>query len=115
MWISGITSDMETWFLIAGFASIAAFQAFVGFALMRDRARRDRARANLRVDELDADIAAISQRLTKAQKLYAAGMSNEARQEAKTLKQEAMEHLGKQDYPPNASGRPSVVLPFGRK
>ena len=100
--------SMETWFLIGGLVLVAVFNAVLAMALTRDRAKENSTKTALKLDELEADIAFLSGRLTKLQKQTAAGAAVEARQEAKSLKEQAMEQLATDQYPANADGRPKV-------
>lgn len=100
---------VETWFLIAGLSSVAVLNAAIAWALTRDRARRAYQDTVLRLDGLEADIALVSGRLTRSQKQLASQSSVEARQEAKSLKDEATDLLRVQPTQKRGSGRPSVV------
>ena len=100
---------METWFLIGGLALVAVFNAVLAVTLTRQRAVAESLKSVLRMDELEAEIAVLSGRLTKIQKQTAAGAAVEARQEAKSLKEQAMEQLATDPYPANAEGRPKVL------
>jgi len=84
---------MDVLVISVGMVVVAGFQALLAYAATRSRAYGQFKEFTLTVDKLEADIAFLSDRLTKMQKRQAAETSVEARRDAKSLKDEAEAHL----------------------
>lgn len=105
---------METWFFAAGLVLVLVISTFISEFLTRRARDGDSRKYLLRVDQLEADIDYLSARLTKSQKQTAAQASVEARESAKSLKDEAQSRLALEPSPPKAEARPTVIPMRGR-
>ena len=98
------------WILIfGGFVLIAIAQVAIATLLNRARGRSDTLKNAIKIDEIEAEIINLSHRITRGSKRDAAEKSVDAREEAKSLKDEALQHLAKDNAPADSTGRPSIV------
>jgi len=100
--------------LVAGFVLVTIAQVVIFTLVNRARGRSDTLRNEIKIEELEAEIVNLSHRITRAAKRDAAEKSVDAREDTKSLKDEAYLRLAKENEPAAATGRPSVVsMPRG--
>ncbi len=102
--------DNPEWILLSvGFVLITIAQVLIFTLANRARGRSDTLKNAIKIEELEAEIINLSHRITRASKRDAAEKSVDAREEAKSLKDQAYAHLAKENASEGTTGRPSVV------
>ena len=101
--------NLETILLVSGFVLITIAQVVISTLANRARGRSDTLKNAIKIEELESEIINLSHRITRSSKRDAAEKSVEAREEAKSLKDQAYAHLAKENASAEPLGRPSVV------